>query len=59
MLNIEIIGLNEIGVSFHGFYNNKVKDTIKSLNDARYEHKSQLWILKRDMLITLKEILRE
>jgi len=40
-----MIGPGQIAISFQGFFDNELKDLIKSMPNSRYESKSQVWIL--------------
>ena len=44
-INIELIDEKLIGISFQGFYSDKIKDMVKSIKGAKYDQKNKLWQL--------------
>jgi len=48
ILQIEKIGLNEVGLTFQGFYDPNLKDKIKDLEFSRFDADRKAWIIPDD-----------
>ena len=50
MIVIELVGPNTIALKFENFFDNEIKEKIKSFPDAKYEGASKEWFLRKDLL---------
>ncbi|CDW80246.1 snf2 family n-terminal domain containing protein [Stylonychia lemnae] len=55
LIYLEIVGPNTIALKFENFYDPDIKDKIKAMPDARYEHQTKEWLLRKDLKERLLE----
>ena len=59
ILQIEKIGLNEVGLTFQGFYDPTLKDKIKDLEFSRFDAERKAWIIpdvnKQEMIDAISQ----
>ena len=48
IMNIETLSLQEIGLTFQGFFDPNLKDLIKSLGYSKYDCDRKIWIIPKD-----------
>lgn len=45
LINFEMLGGEKMAISFQGFYDNEIKERIKSVENAIYDSENRVWIV--------------
>jgi hypothetical protein len=59
LIIIELVGSNTVALKFENFFDNDIKEKIKSLPDSKYDSGSKEWFIRKDLLTKLIDSIGE